>query len=142
MLYFCNPRSEKEIQLYEINDQLASHGLEAQWGTGITEEMIVKPDDRGMIRGFKVLDVRDRMLDAPNPTHVYRRLVIEAIEMIKRYGKVVVCCSAGVSRSNSIAIGVLVKHFGFNFEEACILITKKVPIADISEFHLEKPKNL
>ena len=128
--------------MYEINDQLASHGLETQWGTGITEEMIVKPDSHDTIRGFKVLDIRERMLDAPNPTHVYRRLVIEAIEMIKRYGKVVVCCSAGVSRSNSIAIGVLVKHFGFSFKEACNLVNRNVPIADISTCHLEKLKSL
>lgn len=95
-----------------------------------------------MIRGFKVLDIRDRMLDAPNPMHVYRRLVIEAIEVIKGHGKVVICCSAGVSRSNSIAVGVLARHFGFRFEEACNLVSEKVPIADISTCHLEKLRTL
>ena len=72
--------------------------------------MILKPDSKDMIRGFKVLDIGQRMIDAPNPAHIYRRLVIEAIELIKQYGKVVICCSAGVSRSNGIAVGVLVKH--------------------------------
>lgn len=128
--------------MYKINDQLASHGLEAQWGSNVPEEMILQPDHHGMIRGFKVLDIRERMFDAPNPTHVYRRLVIEAIEMIKQYGKVVICCSAGVSRSNSIAVGVLMKHFGFKFEEACDLVHEKVPITDISQSHLEKLKTI
>ena len=128
--------------LYEINPQLASHGLEAQWGSGIPEEMVLQPDNHDLILGFKVLDIRERMLDAPNPTHVYRRLVIEAIELIKRYDKVVICCSAGVSRSNGIAVGVLVKYFGISFEEACKLVRKKVPIADISACHLEKLKSL
>lgn len=89
-----------------------------------------------------MFDIRDRMLDAPNPIYVYRRLVIEAIELIKQYGKVVICCSAGVSRSNSIAIGVLVKHFGFSFEQACDLVRRNVPIADISACHLDKLKGL
>lgn len=64
--------------MYEINVHLASHGLESQWGSSIPDEMILKPDCYGMILGYKVFDIRDRMLDAPNPKHVYRRLVIEA----------------------------------------------------------------
>ncbi len=70
------------------------------------------------------------------------RLVIEAIELIKRYDKVVICCPAGVSRSNSIAVGVLVKYFGISFEEACKLVNKKVPIADISACHLETKESI
>lgn len=104
--------------------------------------MILQPDSHDMILGFKVLDIRERILDAPNPTHIYRRLVIEAIELIKQYGRVVICCSAGVSRSNSIAVVVLMKHFGFRFEKACDLVRRNVPIADISACHLEKLKSL
>jgi hypothetical protein len=72
------------ILWYEINPQLPTHGLEAQWGSGISQDSILKPDFLDMIMGFKVLDIRERMLDAPNPTHVYRRLVIEAIELLRR----------------------------------------------------------
>jgi hypothetical protein len=128
--------------LYKINDQLASHGLEAQWSSGLTDEMILQPTAEGEIDGFPVLDVRSRMVDAPNGLYIYRRLVSEAIAMIKKHGKVVICCSAGVSRSNSIAIGVLIKHFGMSFEEACALVKNKVPIADPSPCHLEKIKML
>jgi hypothetical protein len=72
------------ILWYEINPQLPTHGLEAQRGSGISQDSILKPDFLDMIMGFKVLDIRERMLDAPNPTHVYRRLVIEAIELLRR----------------------------------------------------------
>lgn len=78
---YPNPRTclYLDSTLYEINPQLATHGLEAQWGSGISQDTILKPDFLDMIVGFKVLRyVRERMLDAPKPyAHIYRRLVIE-----------------------------------------------------------------
>jgi hypothetical protein len=128
--------------LHIINSQLATHGLEGQWGSGLTDDLIQQPDAEGKINGFAVLDVRSRMVDAPNPTYVYRRLVVEGIEMIKQHGNVVVCCSAGMSRSNAIALGILKKHFSMSFEQAHSLVKKQVPIADISPCHLEQIKML
>lgn len=116
--------------MYRINDQLATHGLEEQWGSDITDDMIAKPDGNGVIDGFKVMDIRGRMLDARNPLGVYRKLTDEALGILRNNGKVVICCSAGVSRSNSIAIAVLVKHFQMNFDEALSLVSEKVLIAN------------
>ena len=128
--------------MYLINDRLATHGLDWQWGSKIPEDQIAKPDASNMIDGFAVLDIRERMLDFHNSLHVYRRLVNEAIEIMNDQGKVVICCSAGVSRSNSIAIGVLVKHFGLTFEKACEMVREKVPIADPMPTHLKQLKKL
>jgi hypothetical protein len=49
--------------------------------------------------------------------------------------KVVICCRAGVSRSNAIALGVLV-HFKIGFSQALGLITSKIPICDILPPHI------
>lgn len=128
--------------MYKINDQLATHGLEEQWGSDITDDMIAKPDNYNMIEGFKVIDVRDRMLDARNPLDVYRKLTDEAMRILRENGKVVICCSAGVSRSNSIAIAVLVKHFQMTFDEAVSLVSEKVPIANPLPCHLQQIKRI
>jgi protein-tyrosine phosphatase len=121
-----------------INEQLATHGLEAQRGTGIADDMIQQPDEAGMIDGFKVFDIREMMLDAPSPISIYRRLANITIKTLRDHGKVVICCSAGVSRSNAIAILVLIKHFGMHFEDACSLVREKVPIADPLPCHISQ----
>lgn len=128
--------------MYTINDQLATHGLEEQWSSDTTDEMIAKPDSQGMIDGFKVIDVRDIMLDARNPLDVYRKLTNMAVQILRDNGKVVICCSAGVSRSNSIAIAVLVKHFQMSFEDAVSLVSEKVPIANPLPCHLQQVRRI
>lgn len=128
--------------MYQINPRLATHGLEAQWGSGLADDMILQPDSDGMIEGFKVLDIRERMLDAKNPVSTYRKLTDECISLLEKHQKVVICCSAGVSRSNSIAIAVLVKYFGFGFEEACKLVRQSVPIANPLPVHLRQVMRL
>jgi protein-tyrosine phosphatase len=104
--------------------------------------MIRQPDANNLIDGFVVLDIRERMLDARNPLSVYSRFIDEAIRLLHLHDKVVICCSAGVSRSNSIAIGVLVKDFGMNFEQAYALVKARVPIANPLPCHLIKIKRL
>src|SRR3712207_8067886 len=46
------------------------------------------------------------------------------------------------SRSNAIAIGVLIKYFKMSFEEAWKLVYSKVPIANIHEVHVRNLKKL
>jgi hypothetical protein len=121
-----------------INEQLTTHGLEAQWGTGITDDMIQQPDEAGMIDRFKVFDIREMMLDARSPRYIYRKLANITIKMLRDHGKVVICCSAGVSRSNAITILVLIKYFGMHFEDACSLVKEKVPIADPLPCHISQ----
>lgn len=104
--------------------------------------MIRQPDANNSIDGFIVLDVRERMLDARNPLSVYTNLVDEAVRLLHLHGKIVICCSAGVSRSNSIAIGVLTKEFDMSFEQACILVQAKVPIANPLPCHMKQIRRL
>lgn len=100
--------------------------------------MIAQPDADNKIDGFYVLDIREEMLDARNPPSTYRRLVEQACRLLHQHGKVVVCCSAGVSRSNAIAIGVLVRYCGLDFDEAYDLVKSKVPIANPLPCHLNQ----
>jgi len=45
--------------------------------------------------------------------------------------KVVVCCSHGMNRSNSIALDVLVRYYKMDFFKAMELIQSRVPICTI-----------
>lgn len=116
--------------MFKINDFLATHGLEAQWGSDAIDDMIAKPDSEGKIEDFKVFDIREKMLDARNPLEVYQTLTEEAITMIKEHCKIVICCSAGISRSNAIAVSVLMKYFDMSLPQALVLVREKVPIAN------------
>jgi predicted protein tyrosine phosphatase len=53
-----------------------------------------------------------------------------------------ICCVAGISRSNAIALGILVKYFNMDFYEASELVKEKVPQANISPEHIEKLKKM
>jgi hypothetical protein len=99
--------------------------------------MILQPDASGMINDYKVFDIRTRLMDAPTDLHIYRRLVIESNEILKVYGRIVVCCSAGVSRSNSIAIALLMRRSRMSFRDAFNLIKIKVSIANLLPCHLQ-----
>ena len=127
--------------LFVIKDDLATHGLEVQWGTGVPEDKIQQPDANGKIDGFVVLDVRERMLDAPNRLTTYIKLINEANGSLQ-HGKLVICCSASVSRSNSIALGVLVVKYNMSFEDAVALVKEKVPIANPLPCHLKQIQRL
>lgn len=91
-----------------------------------------------MIKGYKVFDIRTRLMDAPTDLHIYRRLVIESNEILKVYGRIAVCCSAGVSRSNAIAIALLMKRSRMRFRDAFNIVKIKVPIANPLPCHLEQ----
>ena len=56
--------------------------------------------------------------------------------------KVVICSCAGVSRSNAIALGVLVRYFKMDFYRAMDLVISKVPICNILHFHITALKKL
>ena len=59
---------------------------------------------------------------------------------MQKHGRVVICCVAGVSHSNAIALGVLVKYFGMDFYDAWELIKKRVPREYINPSHISKLK--
>jgi len=103
--------------------------------------MILQPDAKGKIDDFIVMDVRRELIDAPNPLSTYARLINRAIGYLHQ-GRLVICCSAGVSRSNALAIGLLTIEYGMNFEAAVTLVKEKVPIADPSMCHLRQIRKL
>ena len=65
-----------------------------------------------------------------------------AWDLIQKYGRVVICCAAGISRSNAIALGVLVKHFHMDSHDAWELIENRVPISNIHPGHISQLKKL
>jgi predicted protein tyrosine phosphatase len=64
------------------------------------------------------------------------------LELIGKQGRVVICCVAGISRSNAIALGVLVKYFDMDFYDAWELVRQRVPRANINSSHISKLKKL
>jgi protein-tyrosine phosphatase len=93
-------------------------------------------------RYWNVVDVRD-LADEWNPPYLYAEKIFNVVRILNTHDtyKVVVCCGAGISRSNSIALGYLI-YKGFRFDEAMKLIEEKVPIASIEPGHIKAIKQL
>jgi protein-tyrosine phosphatase len=89
-----------------------------------------------------VADVRDLYDDDSNSLDEYEKKIDIVWELLQKHHKVVICCVAGISRSNAIALGVLVKYFDMDFYEALELIREKVPRANISPGHISQLKKL
>lgn len=122
--------------MYKITEELATHGLGGFY-VGDREWMKIhgKTGQELEINGERwlIADVRD-MNDGANPLYVY----VQKVGMIRRcfeWSKfknckgVVICCSAGQSRSNSIAMAYLIDK-GMEFEDARALVEKN-PICNI-----------
>jgi protein-tyrosine phosphatase len=90
---------------------------------------------------FYIVDVRD-MLDEPQPLETYIYMISRAITTLNKHKKIVICCGAGQSRSNAIAIGVLMEKYKMNFYDAYSLIREKVPITLIEPCHLSALKEI
>ncbi len=91
---------------------------------------------------WPVVDCRD-MEDGPgNPLWLYEKKIDAACHRIEQYGKVIICCLAGISRSNSIAAGVLMKWKGMDYIDAIGEVKDKVPYADMDQAHLNALKKL
>jgi protein-tyrosine phosphatase len=123
-----------------IENKLATEGI----GTfsyyvldeGSHQTVIVTDDS------WLVVDVRDLYDDNSNSLEDYEKKIDLTWELIQKHGKAVICCVAGISRSNAIALGVLVKYFNMAFYEAHELIGNRVPIANINQSHISKLKTL
>lgn len=122
--------------MFKITENLATHGL------GETTYPAAKLDG-GLLADtdFWIVDVRD-MLDESQPIEVYQQKIDHAISCLDKHEKIAVCCGAGQSRSNAIAIGVLMKKYSMDFYDAYNLIREKVPIAQIEPCHISKLKKL
>lgn len=91
---------------------------------------------------WKVVDVRKLFDNDSNIIEDYKKYIDLAIDAINLHGRVVICCSYGISRSNAIAVGVLVKYFNMDLFESIKLVNQKVEKADINKAHIEKLINL
>jgi hypothetical protein len=121
-----------------LDDRLATHALEDLGWDSIEKRYLLM----GKIEGWTVLDCRV-LEDGPgNPLYLYSSLIDSGCMMIDRDGKVLVGCTAGISRSNAIAAGILMKKFKYGYYEALDLIHKKVKTDLIEQAHLNALKKL
>jgi protein-tyrosine phosphatase len=129
--------------MFEIVDnKLATEGI-GQFPTpkalskGKYQSNILTPES------WPVLDVRDYLYDNGfNPIEVYDKLIDLAWDLIQKHGRVVICCVAGISRSNAIALGALVRYFHMDFYDAWDFINSRVPISNIDPGHISQLKKL
>jgi len=94
----------------------------------------------GFIENFRIVDVRT-LVDGENPLFEYELNIIRVVSYLELGEKAVICCRAGVSRSNAIALGVLAYYFKIDFNEV-ELITSKVPICNILLPHISALRKL
>jgi hypothetical protein len=68
---------------------------------------------------------------------LHNYLMANACHILHTGYRCLIICDTGISRSNSIALGVLVEYYGINFYDALDLIKEKVPISQINPPHIE-----
>ena len=115
--------------MYEILDNLATHGIGEP---GIIERYV--NCEIGFIKDFRIIDVRT--LVDNNSLSQYILNIVRVTSYLELREKVVICCRVGVSRSNAIALRVLVYHFKMDFHKAMELVSSKVPICNILHPHV------
>jgi hypothetical protein len=95
----------------------------------------------GKIDNFKIIDVR-MLNDSGNKQEDYELNILRVTSELFEGNKVVICYETGQSKSNAIALGVLVKYFKMSFHEAWDLIKKQVPNSSIDPVHIESLKRI
>jgi hypothetical protein len=106
--------------VYLINNRLAVHGFDWDW---------------------------EKNKEIPTNDHEYEEFNYGVIIDIGRLFlehklNVVCCCSAGQSRSSSIALGILVDFFEMDFYDAWEEVKAKNPVCNIAMQHLSSIKNI
>ena len=111
-------------------DNLATHGLgEPGILQGYSE------CKQGLIDKFRIVDVRT-LNDGPNSLVDYELNIMRVISYLEMEENVVICCRLGISRSNAIALGVLLHYFKIDFSRSMELIRSKVPRSNILTPHI------
>lgn len=67
---------------------------------------------------LEILDVRDLVDKGGNPPAVIAAKIATAVGWIQKGKKVAVCCDYGISRSNSVAVGIIQQYEGIPFSQA------------------------
>lgn len=70
-----------------------------------------------------IVDVRDLVDKAGNPVDAVRLKIEQGVNAIREGRRLVVCCDYGISRSNSVAAGILSMHAGVSFDEAVAAVS-------------------
>ena len=99
---------------------------------GIIERYVNR--ETGIIDDFRIIDVRT-LIDEDTLSE-YLLNILRVTSYLEIGEKVVICCRAGESRSNAIALGVLVYYFKMDFCKAMELVSSKVPICNILHPHI------
>jgi hypothetical protein len=68
---------------------------------------------------------------------LHNYLMANACRILQNGNRCLIICDTGVSRGNSIALGVLVEHYGINFYDAWDLVKERVPDCQINPPHIE-----
>jgi len=113
--------------MYKILTNLATHGI----GRPGTIERYVNCEV-GFIDDFRIIDVRT-LIEGDNIPSDYLLNIVRVTSYLELGEKVVICCRVGASRSNAIAVGVLVRYFKMDFYKAMEVVVSKVPICNILE---------
>jgi hypothetical protein len=126
-------------------------GILATWGAGEEGWRWYTNDGYDLIQWkeveigkekWPVVDCRD-MIDGPgNPLWLYEKKIDAGVKKIEKFGKVLVCCLAGISRINSIASGILMKWKKMEYMDAIAEVQDKVPYAMMEQAHLNALKKL
>ncbi|MGB7956638.1 MAG: hypothetical protein WCF23_21915 [Candidatus Nitrosopolaris sp.] len=95
--------------MYNILTNLATHGIGKP---GIIERYV--NCEIGFIDDFRIIDVRT-LIDGENIPSEYLLNIVRVTSYLELREKVVICCRVGASRSNAIAVGVLVRYFKMDF---------------------------
>lgn len=71
------------------------------------------------------IDVRDMVDKAGNTEGLIKEKIDYALLELNKGNKIVICCDYGMSRSNSIAVGVIAKFLEIDFSKALKLVLEK-----------------
>ncbi|MDH4316978.1 MAG: NAD-dependent epimerase/dehydratase family protein [Desulfobulbaceae bacterium] len=99
-------------------------------GTAPAEEVSKRSD-------LKVVDVRDLVDKAGNRPDAVKEKIMIGVKHLRRGSRVVVCCDYGISRSNSIAAGIIAVHDQISFYDAVQLVQEKTGETEIKLAPLE-----
>ena len=126
--------------MYLILDNVATHGIGEPGIVGHYVDCQI-----GFIDAFRIIVVRVLLNGEDNNNNnlsEYILNIVRATSYLEIGEKVVICSCAGVSRSNAIALGVLVRYFKMDLYRAMDLVISKVPICNILHFHIAALKKL
>lgn len=77
------------------------------------------------IADIQIVDVRDMVDKRGNTAEIVGAKIKEALDYLQNGKKTVICCDYGISRSNSIAAGVLAEFEGIDLSEAVQRVVTK-----------------